>query len=70
MGAMDDNERISEIKKRLEQNGYLANAAADMTFLLEQLERAQKKNDVLSQHNLELSQEMENIKADFGDGSR
>lgn len=64
---MNDVDRLEEIRKRLAGNGYLANAAADMSFLLEQLEKLRKKNEVLLQQNLELTQEMENVKDDFGD---
>jgi cell division protein FtsB len=67
---MDDNTRLEEIKKRVTTGGYLANAAADIEFLLEQLEKFHKKNEILAQHNLELTQEMENIKSDFGGGGR
>jgi hypothetical protein len=67
---MDDNERLEEISKRVETNTYLANAAADIRFLLELVEKLHKKTEILSQHNLELTQEMENIKADFGEGHR
>jgi cell division protein FtsB len=42
------------------------NVVDDMKYLLDQVEKLQKKNDVLSQHNMELTQEMENVRSDFG----
>jgi uncharacterized protein (UPF0305 family) len=68
----DNNDRLSDIKKRLEKNAYFVNPHSDvdvvddMKYLLDQVEKLQKKNDVLSQHNMELTQEMENVRSDFG----
>ena len=67
---MNDNERLEEISKRIQSKSYLANAGADIQYLLELIGRLQKKVEVLSTHNLELTQEMENIKSDFGDAGR
>ncbi len=58
---MIDETRLAEIKKRLKSN-----ADGDLQYLLEQVETLQKKNEVLAQHVLELTQEMENTKSDFG----
>jgi hypothetical protein len=69
---MIDENRLTEIRKRLESNAYFinplsdSNAAKDIEYLLGVVDTLQKKNEVLSQHNLELTQEMENIKSDFG----
>ncbi len=76
---MLDNDRVPDIKHRLETNAYFVNphsdahVADDMRYLLElveeqkkKMETLQKKNEVLSAHVLELTQEMENVKSDFG----
>lgn len=69
---MIDPNRVAEIKTRLTGNAYFinplsdANAAKDIAYLLGLLEELQKKNEVLAQQNLELTQEMENTKSDFG----
>lgn len=69
---MTNENRLNDIKKRLEKNAYFvnphsdANVVDDMKYLLEQVEQLRKKNEVLSQHNMELTQEMENVRSDFG----
>jgi len=80
---MDGEDRIAEIKRKLEENAYFvnplsdANVKEDIAFLLnllrqqnEVMEKLKRKNDVLSHQNLELTQEIENVKGDFGDQSR
>jgi len=75
---MTDN-RIEEIKKRLEGNAYFvnphsdANVAVDMRFLLGLLDERdkkiaglEKKNEVLTHQLMELTTEIENVKSDFG----
>lgn len=74
-----NTDRVSEIKARLESNAYFINphsdvhVADDIRYLLNllaekdlKLEQFQKKNDVLSQHVMELTQEIENVRSDFG----
>lgn len=69
---MDELERLAEIKKKskdpsmAEDIHYLIGLVEEKNKKLQDLE---KKNNVLSTHVLELTQEMENTKADFG-GSR
>jgi hypothetical protein len=63
---MNDIDRLEEIRKRVNANEYLANAVADLGFLLELVDKLRMKNELLNQRNLELIQEMENIRADFG----
>lgn len=61
---MTNADRLNEIKKRL------ASAQTprpdDVSFLLSMIEDLEKKNKVLSAHVLELTQEIENTKSDFG----
>lgn len=69
---MIDNNRLADIKKRMETNATFINplndshAANDIGYLLDLVEQLQKKNEVLSQRTVELTQMMENIKSDFG----
>jgi hypothetical protein len=42
----------------------------DIDFLMAVIAELQKKNAVLSRHVLELTEEMENVRMDFGGGSR
>jgi hypothetical protein len=70
---MTEINRLSDIKKRLESGAYGPPAAEDIrqlvTYIEEQMTRMatlQKKNDVLAAHVMELTQEMENVKSDFG----
>jgi hypothetical protein len=76
---MTENNRLAAIKQRLDTNAYFVNplsdahVADDMRYLLELIEEQRKKmdalhkkNEVLAQHALELTQEMENVKSDFG----
>jgi DNA repair ATPase RecN len=73
----EKSDRIAEIKSKLSSHMYkienIKSAEDDIQFLLDQinekdefLKRAQKKTDVLSQQVLELTQEIENAKSDFG----
>lgn len=76
---MDEFIRVAAIQKRLDANDYFlnplsdANAREDIAFLLalvgqleDKLQKAKRKNDVLSQQVLELTQEIDNVKGDFG----
>jgi len=69
---MSQEKQIDEIRVRLEQNAYFINPHSDvnvrddMAFLLKKVEQLEKKNQLLSEHVAELIQEIENVKADFG----
>lgn len=69
---MSTDNRINEIKMRLEKNDYFinphsdVNVREDLSFLLKKIEQLEKKNELLSEHVSDLTQEMENVKADFG----
>jgi hypothetical protein len=76
---MKNSDRLAEIKQRLDTNAYFINphadvdVAQDLRHLIDviaeqdaKIAQLQKKNDVLAQHALELTQEMENIRSDFG----
>jgi hypothetical protein len=80
---MNETERIEEITQRLASNAYFvhplsdANVRDDIGYLVgligeknAKIEQLEKKNAVIAQHNLELAQEMENIKSDFGGDMR
>ena len=71
---MTDAERLESIRKNL--SGAAAGPSAgngvtrdDIDFLMAVIAELQKKNAVLSRHVLELTEEMENVRMDFG-GSR
>jgi hypothetical protein len=71
---MDDAERFETIRRKLTPAPGVSPAAAgitreDIDFLLTRLAELEKKNAVLSRHVLELTEEMENVRMDFG-GSR
>ncbi len=76
---MDTDNRLQDIKQRLAENAYFinphsdANVKEDLAYLLTLLEEQQKKmeslekkNRVLSDHVAELTQEIENVRSDFG----
>jgi len=68
---MDDAERLESIRKKLTPAPGISPAASgitrdDVDFLLALIERQEKKNAVLSRHVLELTEEMENVRMDFG----
>jgi len=80
---MDDEQRLDEIRRRIHGKGASDSSAVgretreDIIFLLDLLqttsavlEKQKKKNDILSQQNLELTQEIENVKGDFGESTR
>lgn len=71
--------RIDKIEERIRTNSYFVNplsdgnAAEDLRYLLgvlenqkKEIESLQKKNEVLSLQLLNLTQEIENVKSDFG----
>jgi hypothetical protein len=60
---MDDSERLESIRKNPTPT------RDDIDFLLAYIDRQTKKNAILSRHVLELTEEMENVRMDFG-GSR
>lgn len=79
---MDQNDSLGEIRRRAVSNDYSLRPAGDssakedvlhLLSVIEQLTRRvedlEKKNKALSQHALELTQEMENIRADFEGGN-
>jgi prefoldin subunit 5 len=63
---------LDEIRKRLKENAYFINPHADahvgedLAYLLNKIDELEKKNRVLSEHISDLTQEIENVKADFG----
>lgn len=70
---MDDAERVNLIRKKLTPAPGISPSAAGITrdeieFLLGRLADLEKKNAVLSRHVLELTEEMENVRMDFGGG--
>lgn len=71
-----DEERIEQIKLRLAQNAYFLNPHSDasvrddVAFLLDQLEKKDRTINLLSSQVMELTQEIENVKSDFGGLSR
>lgn len=71
---MSDLNLINDIKRKLAAQEYrLAKhdeIERDISVLLNLLAKKEEKIQVIAQQNMELVQEMENIRADFGDGSR
>lgn len=80
---MNEIERLAEIRRRLASNEYFlhplsdANTRDDISYLLEVVQerdkrvaQLEKKTQVLSTQVLELSQEIENVRSDFGGGQR
>ncbi len=80
---MTELQRIEEIRQRLATNAYFlnphsdVNVREDIAYLVSQLEQREskiadleKKNKVLANHALELTQEIENVKSDFGGDQR
>ncbi len=71
---MTDDQRLSDIRRRLVEKRYQEKEAeGDVAALLRiiesktrALEELEKKNNVLSQHVSELTQELENVRSDFG----
>lgn len=69
---LDESNRIEEIKRKLEDKDDV-DLKKDLSWLLHALEeknktliRMKKKNEILHNQNLELTQEMEMIRSDFG----
>ena len=58
---MNQNDKTDLIKLRLKNS-----SDEDVRALVALVEQLEKKNELLSQHVMELTQEMENVKADFG----
>jgi len=80
---MNEEKRLEDICRRINEKTDLDSAEVaekareDIIFLLDLLqttsavlEKQKKKNDILSQQNLELTQEIENVKGDFGESTR
>ena len=70
--GMLDKERLETIRKKIGA-GRAGGAMEGITFeeaefLLEFAASLEKKNAVLSRHVLELTEELENVKMDFGGG--
>lgn len=83
MARMNEHDRLSEINNKLKTNAYWAtpnarlDAGDDMAYLLslmdeknQKMQQLEKKTKVLHQQNMELMQEMEMIKSDFGGDTR
>lgn len=62
---MSDADRLETIRN----NASAGLSGEDAAFLLNHIAQLEKKNAVLSRHVLELTEEMENVRMDFG-GSR
>jgi|GEM_PF-4751068 len=72
---MDEKERLESLKKQYLDAGSLSRN--DIQFLFDFIDeqvkkmvRMEKKNEILYNQNLELTQEMENLRGDFGGGMR
>lgn len=69
---MNSNDRVEEIRKRLAENAYFlnphsdVNVREDIAYLLKLIEDLTKKNKILSDHAADLTQEIENVRSDFG----
>ena len=76
---MNEGERLAEIRRRLAANEYYLNPhsdantredIADLVELVEQRDqrvaKLEKKTKLLSAQVLELTQEIENVRSDFG----
>ena len=77
--SMNEQEKIAEIKQKLQNNDYFihplsdSNIKEDFSFLVNLLDQQQKrisqlekKNEVLLTQVMDLNQEIENVKSDFG----
>jgi hypothetical protein len=60
---------LEAITERLNANNYI-DGREDIAFLLEAIHSRDRKLKVLAQQALELSQEIENVKSDFGGDAR
>ena len=75
---MEEKDRIDEIRRRTGSGGAGADGGAgDVAFLLSALDEREKriaflekKNALLAAQVAELTQEIENVRADFGGGMR
>jgi len=68
---MTDAERLESILKKLSPAPGISPSADgvtrdDIDFLLRRVGELEKKNAVLSRHVMELTEEMENVRMDFG----
>lgn len=68
---MTDTERLESIRKKLSPAPGISPSAdgltrEDIDFLLGRVSELEKKNNVLSRHVMELTEEMENVRMDFG----
>jgi len=63
-----DKERLEMLRKKIGAAEEITRE--DAKFLLEIVAGLEKKNSVLSHHVLELTEELENVKMDFGGSSR
>jgi hypothetical protein len=65
---MNDNESLERIRKKLSSAQGITSEEAE--FLMKRISELEKKSSLLSQHVLELTEELENTKMDFGGGAR
>ena len=65
---MYDQERLERIRQAV-ASGAAGVGADDAGFLMSVISALEKKSAVLSHHVLELTEELENVKMDFGGGS-
>ena len=68
---MTDAERLESLRKKLSPAPGISPSADgitrdDIDFLLGRIGELEKKNSVLSRHVMELTEEMENVRMDFG----
>lgn len=73
---MFDQERLTLIEKRLAANDYFVNPHADVNvqddiqYLLNLVRKKEENMKILAAQLMELTQEIENVKSDFGGNSR
>ena len=67
---MNENELKNELKNKLDKKTLIRGDLEKLFDLLDQKEskihQLEQKNQILLQQNMELTQEMESIKSDFG----
>jgi hypothetical protein len=67
---MHDDKRLETLKIKIQSSAAEGITNDEARFLLEVLATQEAKAAVLSRHVLELTEELENVKMDFGGGAR
>ena len=72
---MNDNENLERIRKKLNAAQGITSEDAEFLFgtlsaQAARISELEKKSALLSRHVLELTEELENVKMDFGGGAR